>query len=178
MSLWMPLLALLACLDHTPIPGEADTFVAMQADFSGYTTWDAVPVDAAPVDVASDDSGHPEGERTVYVNAPPTVDAVTFPVGTVIVKTIGGGADIHAMAKRGAGFNTDGAVGWEWFELVLATDGEPVIKWRGAEPPAGETYGSLPGEPVDSGDTVTGDCNSCHGAVSDNDFVHAVDLGD
>ncbi|MDP2307429.1 MAG: hypothetical protein Q8P18_15490 [Pseudomonadota bacterium] len=172
----MMFLLLVACLDHTPAPGAGESFVAMQADFSGYTSWDAVSIDAAG-DGDSGLSGHPEGERTVYVNTLPPADAVTFPVGTVIVKSIGG-ADIHAMVKRGEGFNTDGAVGWEWFELVLATDGEPVIKWRGEAPPAGETYGSLPGEPVDSGDALTGDCNVCHAARSENDFVHAVSLGE
>lgn len=168
----MMLLLLAACLDHTPIPGAGESFVAMQVDFSGYPSWDAVEIDAA----GAGDSGHPEGERTVYVNELPPADAESFPVGTVIVKVIEG-ADIHAMVKRGEGFNTEGAVGWEWFELVLATNGEPVIKWRGEEPPAGETYGALPGAPVDSGDTLTGDCNACHGARSDNDFVHAVPLG-
>jgi hypothetical protein len=168
----MMILLLAGCLDHTPIPGAGESFVAMQVDFSGYSSWDAVSIGAA-----GDDSGHPEGERTVYVNELPPADAESFPVGTVIVKTIEG-ADIHAMVKRGEGFNTDGAVGWEWFELVLATNGEPVIKWRGEEPPAGETYGSLPGVPVDSGDTLTGDCNACHTARSDNDFVHAVLLGE
>lgn len=165
----MILLALLACLDHDPIPGEEAAFVAMQADFAGYRGWTSVTV-------AAEDTGHPDGARTVYVNVAPE-GGETFPVGTVIVKEIAG-ADIHAMAKRGDGFNTSGAVGWEWFELVLAEDGTPVIKWRGTEAPEGEAYGALPGsDPEDTGDLVTGDCNVCHAAAAANDYVHAVALG-
>lgn len=166
------LLLLLGCLDHTPIPGAEGAFVAMQTDFQGYSTWDSIGVDAA----AADDTGHPAGERTVYVNTMPAAEDTTFAVGTIVVKVIPG-ADIHAMVKRGDGFNADGAPGWEWFELVTATNGEPVIKWRGAEPPAGETYGALPGATEDTGGTMTGDCNTCHAAAAENDFVHAVPLG-
>ncbi len=164
----MTLLLLAGCLDHDPIPGQQDAFVAMQSDFEGYPSWESVTV-------AAEDTGHPDGARTVYVNEMPE-GGDTFPVGTVIVKEIAGG-DIHAMAKRGGGYNADGAVGWEWFELVLS-DGAPVIKWRGTEAPEGEAYGALPGsEPEDTGDLVTGDCNTCHGAAVENDYVHAVPLG-
>ena len=165
----MILALLLGCLDHDPIPGQEDAFVAMQSDFAGYRGW-------ASVSVAAEDTGHPDGARTVFINAMP-VGASTFPVGTVIVKEIAGG-DIHAMAKRGAGFNAEGAIGWEWFELVLADDGSPVIKWRGTEAPEGEAYGALPGsDPADTGDAITGDCNVCHGAAADNDYVHAIPVG-
>ena len=96
----------------------------------------------------------------------------------IVVKTIewSGGTDIHAMAKRGADYNTEGAFGWEWFELVLADDGTPVILWRGAEPPVGEQYGQLPGMSTDTATTVTGDCNTCHGAAASNDYVHSIPL--
>jgi hypothetical protein len=165
------ILLLLACLDNTPIPGgEAESFVAMQVDFARYASWESFPVDTG-------DTGHPEGDRIVYVNARPEDGATAFPVGTILVKTIAwsGGLDVHAMVKRGGGFNPDGATGWEWFELVPADDGTPVIKWRGAEPPSGEIYQSLPGS-TDSGDAVTGDCNVCHAAAIANDFVHTVPL--
>ncbi|MFN7143427.1 MAG: hypothetical protein ACK4YP_06610 [Myxococcota bacterium] len=168
----LPLLAAIVagCLDHDPIPGGAgESFVAMQADFDGYRTWTDHTVEP-------EDTGHPDGARTVYINTAPD-GGTTFPVGTVIVKEIVGG-DIHAMAKRGGGFNPDGAIGWEWFELVTATDGSPVIKWRGTEAPEGEAYGQLPGSaPEDTGDAVTGDCNTCHGAAVGNDYVHAIPLG-
>jgi hypothetical protein len=167
------LLALLAgCLDNDPIPGGAPaSFIALQSDFADFASWEAIPVDTP-------DTGHPQGDRVVYLNARPEAGAESFPVGTILVKTIDGpgGTDIHAMAKRGDGFNTDGAVGWEWFELVRADDGTPVIKWRGETAPAGEQYGRLPGEEADTADTITGDCNVCHGGERANDYVHTVAL--
>jgi hypothetical protein len=168
----MILLALLACLDNDPIPGGgASTFIALQSDFADFEAWDARSVDTG-------DTGHAAGDRVVYLNQPPPAGATAFPIGTVLVKTIATatGEDIHAMAKRAADFNPDGAAGWEWFELVRATDGTPVIKWRGDVPPDGEAYGALPGSEGDTGDSVTGDCNVCHGAASANDFVHTVAL--
>lgn len=155
---------MLACLDHDPIPGGgAETFIALQSDFASFRSWEALPV-------ATADTGHSDGERIVYLNEPPT--AVPFPVGTILVKTIDG-LDIHAMAKRGGDFNADGAAGWEWFELVLVDD-VPVIKWRGETAPEGETYGQLPGQTGDTGDTINGDCNVCHGAAASNDYVMSV----
>jgi hypothetical protein len=68
---------------------------------------------------------------------------------------------IFASAKRGADFNTDGASGWEWFELLEATDGTVSIKWRGVGPPVGEVYG---------GDGQAG-CNACHSMYVPNDYV-------
>ena len=160
------LFLLLGCLDHQPLPGGDDEFVAMQTDFAGFSGWASYDIEAA-------DTGHPAGGRTVYLSDSPPAGAEQFPVGTRIVKMIDG-ADIHAMVKRGGDFNADGAPGWEWFELVL--DGaDPVIRWRGATPPDGEAYGALPGVEEDSAAPL-GDCNLCHGAVSDNDFVHTVGL--
>lgn len=166
------LLTLLACLDHTPPPdGTGEVFIALQSDFAPFRTW---PVETVP----TTDTGHIAGDRQVYLNANPPAGAESFPVGTILVKTIRweGGEDIHAMAKRGGGFNEDGAVGWEWFELALADDGTPVIQWRGASPPEGEAYGSLPGDATDTADTVTGDCNACHAGAADNDFVWTREL--
>lgn len=164
------LLLLLACLDHTPIPGgEGSSFVAMQADFAAYLSWEAIPV-------AQADTGHVAGDRTVYINNLPSDDDDVFPVGTMIVKTIEweGGTDLHAMVKRGGGFNPDGAAGWEWFELVESESGAPVIRWRGNEPPEPGSYGF---DEAETGETVSGDCNVCHGAFSSNDYVHSVALG-
>lgn len=165
--LWL----LLGCLDHTPIPGEqGESFVAMQTDFADFRAWPSQVV-------AEADTGHISGQRVVYASALPEPGGAQFPTGTLLVKTIDweGGTDVHAMVRRGGAFNADGAVGWEWFELVLADDGSPVIKWRGAEPPDGEQYQSLPGT-TDTVDTVTGDCNTCHAVASDNDFVHSLSL--
>lgn len=164
-------LYLAGCLDNDALPGSGGSFVAMQADFAGFDTWPAFDVEQA-------DTGHVDGARAVYLNVEPADDATTFPVGTIIVKTIAwsGGTDVHAMAKRGPDYNVDGAFGWEWFELALADDGSPVIQWRGAVPPEGEQYGQLPGMTGDTAATVNGDCNSCHGAAATNDYVHSIPL--
>lgn len=168
----MILLLAAGCLDNTPIPGgDVGTFIALQSDFAGFSQWSATPV-------SSEDTGHVSGARTVYVNQAPPAGSTTFPVGTILVKTIEweGGTDIHAMAKRGAGFNTDGANGWEWFELMYASDGTPVIRWRGDVPPTDEEYGQLPGAESDTSDTITGDCNVCHSTDAVNDYVHTIRL--
>lgn len=162
------ILFLLACLDEDVLPTEG-TFVAMQADFAEYESWSAQPV-------ATEDTGHVNGDRIVYLNKPKADDSAAFSTGTILLKTITteAGVDVHAMVKRGGDYNADGAFGWEWFGLTLATDGTPLIEWRGESPPVGEAYGQLPGGGTDS--VVTGDCNSCHSAVSANDFVHTVPL--
>ena len=165
------LLLLLACLDHTPAPGGDDeSFVAMQADFASFKRWEAIPV-------ATADTGHVAGDRVVYINNRPSVEEIVFPVGTMFVKTIAweDGTDIHAMVKRGGGYNADGAFGWEWFELVESEDGTPVIRWRGEEAPEPGSYGA---DEADTAETVSGDCNVCHGAFAANDYVHSVTLGE
>jgi hypothetical protein len=75
---------------------------------------------------------------------------------------------IHAMAKRGSGFNASGALGWEYFELLLSKQGAPYILWRGAKPPAGEMYQMLLGSMnVERPMTNDGDCNGCHAKGDD-----------
>ncbi len=83
------------------------------------------------------------------------------------------------MAKRGGDYNADGAVGWEWFDLDLARSGEPLVDWRGPEPPAGRGYECALGED-DAGAEGVGDCNICHLSAASNDFVLSpvLDLGD
>lgn len=166
------LLLLVACLDHDPIPGtEAAAFIALQSDFADFRSWPATPV-------TTGDTGHADGARTVYLNQAAPQGERAFPIGTILVKTIttDAGEDLHAMAKRGGGFNPDGAPGWEWFELVAAADGTPVIKWRGLGAPEGEAYGALPGSEGDTADRITGDCNVCHAGAATNDFVWTVPL--
>lgn len=166
----MLLLLLCACLDHELAPGaEGGEFVAMQSDFAGFASWPATEVGD------TDTGGHPDGARTVHLSGEAPEDAAEFPVGTRIVKRIvtAEGEDLHAMAKRGAGYNAEGAVGWEWFELAWGDTGEPVIVWRGAAPPDGEGYGTL-----GAGDTgVESDCNTCHAGARTNDFVWSLPLG-
>lgn len=165
-------------LDHE-LPGEpADEFVALPRDFANFKTWPSVVVgeDAAA-------APHEASVRSVFVNFAPEDDALAFPVGTILVKTGAGGEltgtagdELHAMVKRGGAFNRDGAVGWEWFELSGSGD-EMVVVWRGAEPPAGESYGCLPGQNCSA---AASSCNSCHAGSAGNDFVQsaALTLGD
>jgi hypothetical protein len=144
-----------------------EEFIALQHDFEGFPGWEH-----ESLGFAETTPGHPGGQRTVYVNERPPADADELPLGTIIVKTMETddfGLLVLAMAKRGAGYNEDGAVGWEWFELALDDAGHPVIVWRGKDPPDGECYGCLPGtesmiEPTS--------CNDCHVQAADRDFVY------
>ena len=85
-----------------------------------------------------------------------------------MVKTVENGPPdlwkIHARVKRGGGFNTAGALGWEWFDLRVTIDDSVVIMWRGAEPPKNHGYESLPGLGVTM--TMDGNCNTCHAAAA------------
>lgn len=152
-------LLLLAC-------GRTDTFIAMQADFAEFPSWERIEV------AAGEDLGHGTASKGVYLNERPPARATSWPVGTLIVKVAPteDGREIHAMAKRGEGYNRDGAVGWEWFELAL-DEGEPVIVWRGTAPPDGQGYGQA------SGDTASPelvDCNACHLGAAATDFTWTV----
>jgi hypothetical protein len=158
-------------LDHDLGDDEAEEFVALPSDFEGFEQWPNVVVGTSPAAAP-----HEAAERRVYLSAAPGDDATHFPVGTMIVKTGSGGEitgtagdEIHAMVKRAKSFNVDGAVGWEWLELAKA-GGEVVIKWRGANPPAGESYGCLPGQDCSE---VAVSCNDCHVAARDNDYVQS-----
>lgn len=158
------------CLDDELDPSQgaaaAGSFIALQRDFQSFLGWMRVQVgDAAVV------GGHPAGPRFVYVSGTPSGGA--FPVGTMIVKTVEVGDPstwtIHARAKRGGGFNAQGAIGWEWFDLRIVTTNDVTIMWRGDKPPADHGYESLPGLGATS--TMDGDCNSCHAAARDTDFI-------
>lgn len=168
---------LFACLDHDPVPGQEGSYVAMQADFAEYAAWPSVVVEGEIV-------GHAGAARTVYINQLPE-DALggdppgsAFAVGTILVKvaeadaadTGASGPEVHAMVKRGGGYNA-GAPGWEWFDLALS-GGVPVINWRGEGPPEGGGYQS---GAIDTANP-DGDCNACHAAAYDNDFVHTIPL--
>ena len=143
-----------------------DEFIALQRDFEGFARWEH-----ESLGFAETTPGHPGGQRTVYVNERPLASDDEIPIGTIVVKTMETddfGLLVLAMAKRGAGYNPEGAVGWEWFELTLDDEGRPVIVWRGKDPPDGECYGCLPGtesmiEPTS--------CNDCHVGAEEQDYV-------
>jgi hypothetical protein len=141
--------------------------IAQPQDFDGFCNWPHAPA------VAAGDAGdgvHGLGPLIVYWNKPPPHGSTQFPVGTMILKESQDPDPskrvIFAMEKResrGAGWNTGGADGWEWFslqDLGNCVVGSPPL-WRGTIPPVGEAYTGTPG----------GDCNGCHVEAMDNDYV-------
>lgn len=157
-----------SCLDHQLPPedsGAPTSFIALQRDFENYQGWMQYDLGETFIE------GHPAGHRVMAVNKLPAPGANTFPVGTIIMKTMQVGEQkdwiLHAMTKRGGEYNTRGAQGWEWFELQLSSTGIPVIIWRGEAPPNGERYGCLTG----TCDENAPDCNQCHLGAAGNDFV-------
>ena len=154
------------CGGDSATPGPTgDVFIAFAPDFADFKTWTAFDLGDDQTD------GLPAvGHRTAYLNKLPPTGSSAFPVGTVIVKTIGEETttpgQTFAMAKRGGGYNALGTIGWEWFELKPDTTGKPAIAWRGIAPPSGETYAGVMG----------GSCNDCHAKATDNDYVPSVEL--
>jgi hypothetical protein len=170
-------LALGALLASTGCGGDGDadpaaegaSFLAFASAFEGFRTWPSTPLSGEPIA----ESPHTSGPRVVYVNRAPAAGSTAFPVGTVIVKELAGTAadppKIFAMVKRGAGFNSAGAAGWEWFELQAASaapESPVAIVWRGVGPPLGEMYGGDP----------NGGCNGCHTGARATDFVQTPGL--
>lgn len=160
------------CLDDEMDPSQgtpaAGTFIALERDFQAFLGWTRVQV--------GDDEivgGHAAGPRFAYVSGQP--GGGSFPVGTRVVKTVEIGDPstwtIHARAKRGGAFNPQGAIGWEWFDLRIATSNAVTILWRGAQPPQDHGYESLPGLGVTS--AQDGDCNTCHRAAQATDYILA-----
>jgi hypothetical protein len=143
---------------------RSDPFIAFSEDFYGFRNWDSFPV---PFGLAQGDV-HLRGARTEYLNRRPPPGSTTFPVGTMIVKETDDDSSyefrrVFAMVKRGGGYNADGALGWEWFELQNNADGSvKQILWRGFGPPMGTTYGGNPTA-----------CTSCHAGSESNDYVQS-----
>ncbi|MFT3838173.1 MAG: cytochrome P460 family protein [Myxococcaceae bacterium] len=169
------LLVLLACGGTTPTPDSGQPppqiFIAVERDFAVWTNWQSFDLGDQPADTV-----HLGGHRTIYLNKAPPHGATAFPVGTIMVKTVspdadggttpdGGTLQIFAMAKRGGEYNSDGAAGWEWFELN-DTSQPANWAWRGTQPPAGQGYGGVAG----------GQCNTCHMNAAGNDCVESPKL--
>ncbi len=149
-------------MDAPPPRGEGEPFVATLADFEDFRSWPRWEIP----DVGTT-SGHRPGEpRFVYVRDTVPVWGEPFPVGAMIVKTLEMGEppqwEIHAMAKRGGGYNPEGALGWEWFDLEIDPETGLFIEWRG------EGSAADPGGYVDV--AATG-CNGCHSVVPNTDYV-------
>jgi hypothetical protein len=161
------------------LPGR-EPYIALERDFQDFESWTKVDLSHRPAVGAT----HAAGEAHEYINQMPPAGAKTFPVGTILVKTVKaqpkaeGKADaagepehdprthVFAMVKRGAGYNHSGSPGWEWFELRRREDDSLGIVWRGINPPNSEGY---LGDPA-------GGCNSCHQMAIKNDYVHATAL--
>lgn len=171
----LPLLLLLAACDppregtppgQLPDAGETGVYIALQRDFADFRAWPSFTLEDPVVPAA-----HAPGPGRIFINAMPPAGAATFPVGTMIVKTIESGAPsewaVHAMVKRGGGIGEpEGLPGWELFELRFDEDERPIILWRGPGPPTGLGYAA----PFDGG-VVELVCSDCHTAAWQNDSV-------
>jgi len=160
---------------HTPAERArpaGEPFIALERDFQGFQSWTKVRLEGRP----ASGSVHAADDAHEFINRLPPAGSRAFPVGTIVVKTMksakapadagastGGGTDIFAMVKRGAGYNEKGTPGWEWFELRPRADQSLGIVWRGVNPPDGEGYGR----------EVKGGCNGCHQEAIANDYVQA-----
>jgi hypothetical protein len=159
-----------ACLDNELDPSERvagkSVFIAQTRDFAPYTDWMSFKRES------KSEHGGLLGTTTIYVNNPPDPETQTFPVGTILFKRMDVvGFDqptIHAMTKRGGGFNAQGALGWEYFELLLDSKSRPIVLWRGEEPPSDEQYQALLGaSDIERPVGTDGTCNSCHSEGQD-----------
>jgi hypothetical protein len=139
--------------DAGPVDAGPPAFVATQGDFAGFTTWEAFDGGSQAGDSLDG------GQRVLYLNKPPPHGSLSFPVGTIVVKTTAG-AQTFAMAKRGGGFNPE-LDGWEWFEIAAGSGDTIQIVWRGTGPSGMFAYANMP---------ATG-CTDCHILSWQNDFV-------
>jgi hypothetical protein len=146
-------------------PAAPTEFVAQASTFAGFCKWSsapATPIQSVPVGI------HGLNDMVVYWRQPPPHGATSFPVGTVILKESQDATPasriVFAMVKRkarGAGYNSDGADGWEWFSLQDLGSCSASINWRGPSAPVLTSYSDL----------LVGDCNGCHGKVTSSDYV-------
>jgi len=153
--------------DVGPLP-ERESFLAFARDFEGYRTWERLPLENPMVP-----TGATPGPTYVYVNRRAPAGAHAWPVGTILVKEIQSGPEddwvVHAMVKRGAPYNHDGTVGWEFFELDVSHDHAPTISWRGQSPPSGHGYGAAGRDAGVPAEEMV--CNDCHGPSWQTDGV-------
>ncbi|MCZ7685876.1 MAG: hypothetical protein M5U28_46805 [Sandaracinaceae bacterium] len=96
---------------EAPVLEEPAVHVAFARDFERFERWTTFDRGRDPVPPSH------IGPSLIYVTPPPPEGAEAFPVGTRIVRVERIGEDpaaweVHAMVKRGGGFNQDGAAGW------------------------------------------------------------------
>jgi hypothetical protein len=161
-SRWSPIALVVACssggaASDAGAPGE---FIAYASSFDDFHSWS----NAVAVGPNGAGDGLHVGPMQVYWNQSPPHGSTSFPVGTIIVKETTS-PDINppvvfSMVKRGGGFNSGGANGWEWYSLQDNGDGTVDILWSGVVAEPGQTYANQ----------AIGDCNGCH-TQSKNDGV-------
>lgn len=155
-------LVLAACGGAPATADAPDVFIAVDSSFQGYTSWNHFHSDGPPDDGTY--TADVLGPREQYINNLPPSGATEFPIGTMIVEDRASVPNVKfAGVKRGGGYNSSGALNWEWFALTVdANTGVVVHEWRGVGPPKGDTYGGDP----------NGGCNACHAACGlSNDYV-------
>ena len=154
--------------DAPPDSGGSGSFIALAPDFADFATWPAITLGAM-----DGTRGHDAGISRIHLRGVVPAPSEPFATGTILVKvteTTPSVVDweVHAMVKRGGDYNATGAVGWEWFDLALTADGEPVITWRGEG--SASDPGSYGGLETDAGPFAQ-TCNGCHGVVDYDDYV-------
>ena len=143
--------------------------MAFASSFTGYHGWSSFHLEHGTQADGVHDVNAP---LTAYLNKMPPKGATEFPVGTIIVKEVEQGAidtrQVFAVVKRGGGYNPDGALNWEWFELNRnAGSGDTArIVWSGVQPPPGDKYSG----------GVKGECNGCHLGAKSNDYIWSAPL--
>lgn len=163
---WWAALVLAGCTCGGPEPTPTpEVFVADERSFVDFDRWERF--DRGPRGFLP---SHPDGETYVYLSQRPPEGATAFPVGTIVVRVTAAGPmsdwEVHAMVKRGGGYNAAGAVGWEYFDLDMVRTGEtltPRVNWRG-EGPGDDGDGYAHGA-----EGVALGCNHCHAAVTEHD---------
>lgn len=169
----LTVVTLSACLEHEDKEAATPTvYIAMQSHLESFLQW---PTFAVGEPEATDGRlKAPAEPHFVHINRLPEPGSQTFPIGTIIIKTERPSPTmndwhVYGMVKRGGSFNSAGAPGWEWLELLNdgANATEWRIDWRGEIPPTGVTYRCM----TDVPERDIPDCNTCHTQAAHNDFV-------
>ncbi len=145
------LAALAACSSSSDGSGACTEVRVFNSSFANYHSWTSYSFDGPSIA----NSPHTSGPRREYLSQKPAHGATSFPVGTIIVKEIGAPPasqdSVFAMVKVGCGYNSDGADGWEWYELQVDASGTPSILWDGPAASARHVLLGLLLQPVPPG---------------------------
>ncbi len=154
----------------------AASFIALDPDFAGFQSWYQLVLPPNPLSELVD----PVGPHVGYLNRRPPPGATSYPVGTILVKAIQREAapeswELFGVAKRGGGFNPDGAVGWEFFLLRVGPNGNPYVTSRGLAP-RDDGFDGGNGASYSPGGAAGG-CNLCHGQPTYAASDHVISVG-